>query len=314
MTRREFLKMLGMGLGAATLGGVGGEAAARPGVLHRRALGNTGRALSVIGLGGIVVMQAEQEEANEIVAWAVGKGVNYFDVAPTYGDAQDRLGPALQPYRDRAFLACKTGKRDAAGAREELEHSLEMMRTDHFDLYQLHGLRTIEETEQALGPGGALETFRKARDEGKVHLIGFSAHSTEAAELAFSRFDFDTVLFPFNAVCAENGNFGPRVLELAHEKGASCLALKTLAWQPWPEGVERKYPKCWYQPQDDPEIARLLVRYTLGLGVVAAVPPGDARLFRLAVESALNYEPLSGRELSGLKERIKGVEPIFKAE
>ncbi|HXK93741.1 MAG TPA: aldo/keto reductase, partial [bacterium] len=112
--------------------------------MPRRGYGSS-EPLSIIGFGGIVVMNAEPAHAARVVARAVDRGVNYFDVAPTYGDAQDKLGPALEPYRDRVFLACKTTRRDKAGAEEELNDSLKKLRTDHFDLYQLHALSTMED-------------------------------------------------------------------------------------------------------------------------------------------------------------------------
>lgn len=289
---------------------LGAQSPAPP--LPKRPYGDTGIRLSVIGFGGIVVMNAPQPEANELVAWAVDQGVNYFDVAPTYGDAQDRLGPALKPYREGAFLACKTGKRDAAGAREELENSLRVLQTDHVDLYQLHGLTKPEEVETVFGPGGAMETFTQARQEGKVRWLGFSAHDVASALLAMSRYKFDSVLFPFNAVCWERGDFGQAVLEEAKRRGAARLGLKAIAWGPVTQGAERKYPKCWYMPQDDPASAGLLLRYALDLPITATLPPGDARLFKLCVGLAQHYEPLAEEERARLLAVIANVEPIFK--
>jgi hypothetical protein len=119
--------------------------------LRRRILGRTGEELSLVGLGGVVYMNEEQERVNRIVQEAIDNGVNYFDVAPTYGDAEELLGPALKPFRDRVFLACKTEKRDRDGAEEELNQSLRRLQTDHLDLYQLHALKEIREVDRALG-------------------------------------------------------------------------------------------------------------------------------------------------------------------
>lgn len=111
--------------------------------------------LSVIGFGGVVVMGMEQREADRTVSEAIERGVNYFDVAPAYGDgeAEQKPGPALEPYRREVFLACKTGRRDAEGARQELERPLQRLRTDHFDLYQFHTVGSMKDVEQILGPG-----------------------------------------------------------------------------------------------------------------------------------------------------------------
>ncbi|HOL55524.1 MAG TPA: aldo/keto reductase, partial [bacterium] len=130
--------------------------------MDKRPYGKTGEMLSIIGFGGIVAAELPQEEANSIVALAIDRGVNYFDVAPTYMDAEERLGIALKGKRNNIFLACKTGKRTKEEARKELENSLRLLNTDHFDLYQLHSMTTDEDFEVAMGPGGAMETFVKA--------------------------------------------------------------------------------------------------------------------------------------------------------
>ena len=314
MKRREFIaKMAAIGLGAAAnrsaLGQGGQEEVAQ---LARRPYGNTGRELSIIGLGGIVVSRVEQAAANNMVAWAVDRGTNYFDVAPTYGNAEQRLGPALKPYRDDAFLACKTQRRDAPGAREQLEASLATLQTDHLDLYQLHGLRSVEEVDQVMGPGGAMETFCAVREEGKVLYLGFSAHSVDAALKAMDEFDFDSILFPVNVVCFQNGNFGRQVLEKAQEKGVAVLALKAMAWSIVPRGTPKPYAKCWYRPIDDVELARRALSWTLDLPVVAAVAPGDEDLFQLAVELGLQYQSLTDEQRQDLIARTEGVQPIFE--
>jgi hypothetical protein len=308
--RREFIRAsLGVGLSAAAVRALGD--AGTEDRLKRRPYGKTGEELSVVGFGGIIVMDTAQAEADKLVAGAVEYGVNYFDVAPSYGNAQDQLGPALEPFRSEVFLACKSALRDAAGCRGEMENSLRVMRTDHFDLYQLHGLAKMDELETAFAPGGAMETLVKARDAGEVRYLGFSAHSVEVALRAMELFAFDSVLFPFNCVCMERGAFGRSVLDEAERRGTACLALKAMAWRPWPEGVEHTYPKCWYEPIADLTLARLALSYTLDLGVTAALPPGDARLFGIALASALGYRPLRGSERAELVRAMEGVPPIF---
>ncbi|MEA3401281.1 MAG: aldo/keto reductase [Armatimonadota bacterium] len=312
MQRREFIaRLAAMGLGAAA-GIAFGEDAPEPAPsLPRRELRPGGPELSIVGFGGMLLPGMEQQQANDIVAWAYDRGVTYYDVAPTYGDAQDLLGPALEPYRDNCFLACKTLERDAEGAREELEGSLQALRTDHFDLYQLHALRTAEDVEQVTAPGGALETFVAAREEGLVRHLGFSAHTEEAAVAVMDRFDFDTTLFPINCVCVERGEFGPAVIEKAAERDVSILAIKSLAWTRVPQGQQKPYPNCWYQPIEDPDLGRLALSYTLDRSTVAAVSPAAAELLMLAVEIGLRYRPLSDAERARLIARTQGIQPIF---
>ncbi len=280
--------------------------------MERRELGKTGEQLSIVGFGGIVVMNAEPAEASRLVAEAVDRGVNYFDVAPSYGNAEERLGPALEPYRDRVFLACKTGKRDKAGAAEELRTSLARLRTDHFDLYQLHALTSMEEMEQALGPGGAMEAFLEAREQGLIRHIGFSAHSVETALAAMDRFSFDSILFPTNYVLVYQANFGPQVVERAREKGVGRLALKAMARTQWADGQPRSFSKTWYEPIADPAEAELALRFTLSQPITAAIPPGEATLFRMALEIAERFRPLQAEETEELRRRANALQPIFR--
>ena len=313
MERREFLKQSAFTAAAAAASSSLSAAVTPSTPIARRALGKTGEQLSIIGFGGIVVMNEETGQANNIVAEAVDRGVNYFDVAPSYGDAQERLGPALAPYRKNCFLACKTEGRGKDDSRKQLEESLRLLKTDHVDLYQFHGLTKMAELDKVLGPGGAMETMEAAKKEGKIRYIGFSVHSAETALAAMDRYDFDTVLFPVNFVLFSQANFGPQILKRAQEKGMGILALKAMAKTVWAEDQKQGHPepKCWYQPAAFPEEASLGLRWTLGHPVTAALPPGDEKYFRLAMDVAQNYRPLEAHEENELLARAVGVEPIF---
>jgi len=280
--------------------------------MQTRRLGKTDLTLSVIGLGGVVVMKEDQAEADRMVAEAIDAGVTYFDVAPQYMDAQQRMGPALEPYRDGVALACKTLERTAEGARRELDDSLKKLRTDHFDLYQMHALNSVDEARRALGPGGAIEAFIEAKRAGKVRYIGFSAHDQDAALHMVASGLFDSVLFPLNVVMIERGHFGPALLDAANERGMGILALKAIARTNIPEGVDKPYDKCWYTPEDRPRVAQMMLRYTLNLpGVTAALPPGDPGLFKMALGFADELGALSDGELATLKDAVAGTEPLF---
>ena len=286
------------------------------GPLERRTYGRTQEQLSIIGFGGILVMNATPQESAEFVAKAVERGVNYFDVAPSYGNAQDRLGPALKPHRDKCFLACKTAKRDAAGARQELETSLKALETDHFDLYQLHALTTVEEVEQAFAPGGAMETVVKGREEGKVRYIGFTGHDEEAALLALERFDFDSVLFPLGFPTWIKGEFGPALHKRALEAGRGILALKAMAHRKWPaqsQAADRRWQKAWYEPFDTVDKVALGLRFTLHLPVTAMITPGHWELFQMALDLAQAgaLTPLNDSERKVAEEIASTSDPIF---
>jgi aryl-alcohol dehydrogenase-like predicted oxidoreductase len=327
MERREFMRRGTLAAGSVLAGGLLGQADAaqnecEPGCacanvprLPQRAYGDTGERLSIIGFGGIVVDGVEQEHANRVVAEAIEKGVNYFDVAPTYGDAEIKLGPALEPYRKDVFLACKTTQRTKEGAAAELQESLKRLRTDHFDLYQLHAISDVQkDVETAFGKDGAMETFLEARKQGQVRYLGFSAHSEEAALAAMERYDFDSILFPINFATFYAGNFGPRVVAAAKAKGVARLALKAMAKQRWAQDdpTRRQYPKCWYQPLTERSEARLGLYFTLSQPITAAIPPGDESLFRQALDLAMGFRPVSQKEKDKLQQMARPLNPIFK--
>lgn len=316
MKRREFIKTTAIAVPAISLFPADLTTISRNlalGKIEKRSLGRTGAMLSMIGFGGIIVKDATPDDASKVVKLAIDSGINYFDVAPSYGDAEVKLGPALEPYRKDVFLACKTGKRTKADARTELEQSLKRLRTDHLDLYQFHAVTTLADVDILLGAGGAMETFLEAKKEGKIRFIGFSAHSVEAAMALMDRFDFDTILFPVNYTTWNTGNFGPQVLARAQEKKMGILALKAMAKGPWPEGADRsKYPKCWYEPLTNLEDIRMGLRFTLSHPVTAAVSTGEADLFRLALKVSDKLDPLKEDEAKMIKDKALKGSPLFK--
>jgi aryl-alcohol dehydrogenase-like predicted oxidoreductase len=314
MKRREFLKQAAITAAAvASTSQLSATSVTPSNPIARRTLGKTGEQLSIIGFGGIVVMDEDTGAASNIVSEAVDRGVNYFDVAPSYGNAQERLGPALAPYRNKCFLACKTEGRMKDDSRAQLEQSLKLLKTDHVDLWQFHGLTKMAELDKVLGPGGAMETMEAAKKEGKIRYIGFSVHSVETALAALDRYNFDTVLFPVNWVLFSQANFGPQILKRAQEKKMGILALKGMAKTVWTADQKSNHPepKCWYQPARFPDEASLGLRWTLGHPITAAIPPGDERYFRLAMDVAQNYKPLEAHEEQALLAGGHGVEPIF---
>jgi predicted aldo/keto reductase-like oxidoreductase len=327
MERRSFLKVVGGVTGSLALG-------VRPTLsadkssskrevenvagLPRRVLGRTGEKISVVGFPGLALSHYEQDECNEGIRKAFERGLNYYDVAPAYGrdgECEIKMGIGLQAIdRDKIFLACKTKMRDKDGALKELDRSLERLKTDHFDLYQLHHIRTPEEVRQALGPGGAMETILKAKEQGKIRYIGFSAHTTKGALEAMNGFRFDTVMFPINFVEMYKRDFGKAVLELAKEQGAGVLAIKPLSKGPWPQGMERTR-QWWYRATETQEEANAAVRFTLSQKqVVAGIPPSFLDLLDLAIEAGKTYQPISDAETQKLKETAQTCLSLFQRE
>lgn len=313
MKRRNFIRNSALGTLALTIPAIRsfGNNFSADYNLPRRVLGKTGEKLSVIGFGAIMLNDNPQDFANELVAKAYELGVNYYDVAPNYGNAQEKLGPALKPYRKNCFLACKTHERGAEGAQRTLEDSLKKLETDYFDLYQLHALSSVDQVNQVFGPGGAMETVVKAKKEGKIKHVGFSAHSVEAALLAMNNYDFDSILFPINFACWHTGDFGPQVYAEAEKRGMGILALKAMALTPLEQGEQKFDKNVWYRPIQDEEIMKMALKFTLSKNITAAVPPGKNTLFLKALEFMNEFEPISGEETNKLLALAKTTKPIF---
>jgi len=326
MKRRSFLKTagavaggyaLGMdkALGAEDTGAQAGEEKVEG--LPRRVLGRTGQKISIVGFPGLALANYDQEQGTKGLHDAFDRGVNYFDVAPAYGDgdAETKMGIGLQGIdRSKIFLACKTKVRDKAGAREELERSLKRLKTDYFDLYQIHHLWNADQVKQALGPGGAMLTLLKARDEGKIKYLGFSAHTRKAALDALNGFRFDTVMFPINFVEDAKIGFSKPVLNLAEKRGAAVIAIKTLSMGAWPEGAEKKR-NWWYKTTETQEEVGLALRYTLSLkGVVAGIPPSFLDLLDKAIIAGKSYTRLTEVERERLRATAQPCLSVFEKE
>jgi predicted aldo/keto reductase-like oxidoreductase len=324
MKRREFLKVVGSAASVGVLGdGVRAQALLdrdeMVSGMPRRRLGRIDERISIIGFPGLALVHKELDQASctRAVHDAFERGINYFDVAPAYGNGvcETRLGLGLQGIdRSRIFLACKTKMRDQEGSRKELEESLRLLKTDHFDLYQLHHLRTLDEVKQALGPGGAMETLEKARKEGKVKYLGFSAHTTAAGLEVLRGFQFDTVMFPISFVDYYHNGFGKEVIELANQNRAAVISIKPMSHGAWPTGMERKR-EWWYRCTESQKEVDQAIRWTLSLpGLVSAIPPSWLDLVDKAIEAAKAYRPASPEEISELKLRAEGLRPLFRAE
>lgn len=300
-------------------------------MIHRM-LGNTGFNVSAVVYGGIVSMargdgrvyqEGGQAASDGCVAWAIDRGINYFDVAPTYGDAQLMLGNSLRPYRKGVYLACKTEARDRAQAEALMRESLQLLHTDYFDVYQMHALATMRDIEIAFGPGGVMEMMRDMKQKGIARKLGITAHSEAVALKALELYDFDTVLFPFNWHMHMAHNMGAALLGAAKQRGMGVLCMKSMIARDWTE-AERyasKYPKSWCKPidvDDEPDWLLAALKYALGLGVDTIVPPGNFDHFKFAVEHIEEAvaAPLSDAERALLAQRLEQVvdRPFFSAD
>jgi len=266
--------------------------------MQYRKLGKTGLEISAVFYGGIVSSgiydnityeQWGQKASDEYVEWAIEHGVNYFDVAPTYGNAQEQLGNSLCPYRDKINLACKTTQRFRAEAEEELKESMRLLHTDHFENYQLHAMKTMKDVEDAFSAGGIMELLSELKSSGTAANVGFTVHSEEVALELIHRFEFDTVLFPFNWFMNMEHGWGDKLMKAAKDEDMGVLGMKSLIERKWVSPLERyssAFPKSWCKPIDpeDEAFGTAAMRYALNMGVDALVPPGNFDHFKFAVE------------------------------
>jgi aryl-alcohol dehydrogenase-like predicted oxidoreductase len=263
-------------------------------VLHTRRLGRTGHPSSIAILGGAAFWPGPSTLAEQRFAEALALGVNHLDIAPSYGEAETAVGPLLEPVRDRWFVGCKTGRKSADGARAQLEESLARLRTDHFDLYQLHAVTSVDVLDER---APAMEAVMQARDEGLTRFVGVTGHDLGAPRAhleAIRRYDVDTVMFP----CYPRVWADPVYRADAEELLAACAArdvgvmvIKAGARRPW--GDRTPDHTTWYEPQTTIEGMTRGIRFALSTpGVHAFCTPGDLQVLPLALAAADAYEPL----------------------
>lgn len=285
MGRREFFRIAaGISAGGGLLPNLLHGPASEPGpipTLRKRRLGRTEHYSSIIAFGGIALAPLTVEESRREVLTAFEQGVNHFDVAPSYADAESKLGPALEGIRDRVFLACKTLERGRSGAEKELDNSLRLLRTDHFDLYQFHAVDAIEDLEAILAPGGAAEAVLQARDAGKVRFIGITGHFAPTQTVALKHFPFDTLMVPVDFVDCFYFGAQTGLLALAHEKDVGVIAIKST-----------------YRGAVQDKVSAY--RYTLSLPVSTTIPAGKIEEIKLAIEVAKQFQPMTTEEIVAL--------------
>ena len=260
-------------------------------MIERAEFGRTGHQSSRVIFGAAALGRMRQERADEVLANLPRFGVNHIDTAAAYGDSELRLAPWLATRRDDYFLATKTGDRTGDGARASLERSLERLGVDHVDLIQLHNLVEEDEWETAFRPGGAVEALAKARDEGLTRFIGVTGHGLRIAAMhrrSLERFEFDSVLLPYNFTLMQNTDYRDEVeqlLDRCAERGVAVQTIKSIARRRWQEDdAEPRY--SWYKPVEDPDALDRAVRFVLAREQLFLNSSSDARLLPATLEAA----------------------------
>ena len=278
----------------------------------KRRLGKTEHMSSILTFGSAALWQVTQPEADAAIELAIDHGINHFDVSPRYGQAELRLGPWMQKHHKEVFLACKTTERGKTGAWESIKRSLEMLKVDHFDLYQFHAVNDLETLNVVLGPMGALEAVLEAKEQGLVRHIGITGHRPFVQIEALHRFDFDTILFPINRVLAAHRNdyddFLP-LLDIVQAKDVGTIGIKAVAKRPW-EANMRMY-RTWYEPFDEQEEIDKSLWYALTQDITTAALPGDLHLWPYIIDAADRFRIFDKQEQEKAISEVKQYKPIF---
>ncbi len=283
--------------------------------METRRLGRTGHMSTVAIFGAFAVSQATQREADRVMEAIMVAGVNHIDVAPSYGLAEERLGPWLARERERFFLGCKTTERTKEGAATEMRRSLDQLQVDRFDLYQLHAVTTFKELDQVTQAGGALEAIIEGREAGLTDYIGITGHGVEAPAVfleALRRFDFDTVLFPINFVMYANPDYrkdAEDLLQICHEKEVGTMIIKSIARGPW--GEQPKRYNTWYWPFTDAQSIQRAINFVLSQEVTGLCTVGDASILTDVLLACENFTPLNAVEQEALIGSAGKYQPLF---
>jgi len=259
--------------------------------MEKRRLGRIGHQTSVLVYGAAALGDVSQQTADASLAQALDAGINHLDTAASYGQAELRMGPTVERVRDQVFLATKSTQRSADDAWRELERSLELLHTDHIDLWQIHAVCDLPELDKVFAPGGAIEAFVRAKEEGIVSWIGITGHTEEAPVVhaeALRRHDFDSVLTPMNYhLYTADDDFHAHfdaLYELIQDRDVALRTIKAIARKPW---IGDRQLATWYEPFTDAEDIRAALSWVLATfpGIAGLATAGETTLLGKAIDA-----------------------------
>jgi aryl-alcohol dehydrogenase-like predicted oxidoreductase len=265
--------------------------------------------------GGAAFSEVSQEDADRVMEMILEAGINHIDIAPSYGQAEQRVSPWIKRERQRFFLGCKTMERSREGAWNELRRSLRRLQTESFDLYQFHAVTTMQELDAITMKGGALEAFEQARSEGLFKYIGITGHGVNAPKIyleALRRFDFDSVLFPLNFVQMGNPEYRRHAMELisvCRTRDVGTMVIKAITRGPW--GDRQHTATTWYEPFEDMDTIQQAVNFALSYEITGLCTAGDIRILPLFIRACENYKELDHEQREAMIESGKQYEPLF---
>lgn len=283
--------------------------------MQTRRFGRTGHMSTVAIFGAAAFWEISQEDADKVMEQVIAAGINHIDIAPSYGQAEIRVGPWMPRERQRFFLGCKTMERTREGAWKEMQESLKRLQTETFDLYQCHAITTMEELDSVTMKGGALEAFTEARQRGLINYIGITGHGAEAPKIyleALRRFDFDSILFPLNFVQMAIPEYRKNTEALIAEckaRDVGTMIIKTITKAPW--GERPHTATTWYEPFDQMDEIQRAVNFALSYEVTGLCTAGDTRILPLVLKACENFSQLNDAEREGMIQSAREYEPLF---
>lgn len=283
--------------------------------MKKRRFGRTDHMSTLAVFGAVALGRLEQPLADQVVQKMIDAGINHIDIAPSYGEAELRLGPWMPQIRKSFFLGCKSTERSKEGLIKEFHESLGRLRVNQFDLYQLHAVTTMAELDQCTQAGGALEGAIEMREQGLTRFIGITGHGMQAPQIfieALSRFDFDSVLFPIYPALFGNSEYRAaalNLLDLCEKKDVGVMIIKAIAKEPW--GDREHTHHTWYQPFEEKEVIQSNINFVLSQKLTHICTAGDYRLLDDVFEACENFEPMTAEAQATLIEKLSNLELIF---
>ena len=277
--------------------------------------GRTGHESTRLLFGAAAIGNVSQEDADRTMELIREHGINHIDTAASYGDAELRLGPWMETYRDEFFLATKTGERTHAEAYSEIQRSLERLQTDHVDLIQLHNLVDEDEWRTVFSPRGALEAVVAAKEEGLVRHVGVTGHGVTVAAQhlrALQEYPFDSVLLPYNFPMSRNASYisdFEALVSVCAERGVAVQTIKAITRAPW--GDQQPSANTWYEPLTDQGAIDTAVSWVLGREGVFLNTVGDIQILPKVIDAAERFTQRPSDEEMRELERAFGLEPLF---
>ena len=265
--------------------------------MQKRTLGRTGHDSTVVSFGTYAVGWLSQNEADDAIQLVLDHGVNHFDIAPTYGEAMERVAPWMPEIRERTFVGAKTAVRDREGAWRDVESIMQRMNVEDFDLFQLHSVGDMHQLELATAPGGSLETLVEMREQGLTAWLGITGHGPEVPATileALKRFDFDTVMFPLNPAASRDPDYrrdSEALLAECEARNIGVQTIKMIARGGWGDGG--KETNTWYDPHREQDDIDRSLWWVLSQPMHTAPSCGDVNLLPKVLDAAERFASLT---------------------